>query len=251
MSSERLLHANASPWWAEHVHRYREVLSVLKGTERVLDLACGTGYGTAVLAGRAVEVIGGDVDAEAIAMIDPSLKKNPKVRFEVMDGTKLPFSDGTFDVVVSFETIEHTRDFEAMLDEFRRVLSPSGRFFVSTPNRLVQSPDGIIHNPYHTQEFTPDEFKVLLNKRFTSVQLYGQEYIRYKNRSGLRWKAGAALEKLQYCRGIRKVPLSIQNAFMHGLIGKGQYPDVEDYRMNGDPQVLRESCITQFAICRP
>jgi SAM-dependent methyltransferase len=251
MSSERLLHENASPWWAEHVHRYREVLSVLTGTERVLDLACGTGYGTAVLAERAAEVIGGDVDAEAIAMIDPLLKAKPRVFFQVMDGTKLPFSNASFDVVVSFETIEHTRAFEAMLDEFSRVLRPNGLFFVSTPNKLVQSPDGIIHNPYHTQEFTPDEFKVLLNKRFTSVQLYGQEYIRYKNRSGLRWKAGAALEKLLYCRGIRKIPLAIQNACMCSIIGKGQYPEVEDYSMNDDPQVLHESCITQFAICRP
>ncbi|MFM9008796.1 MAG: class I SAM-dependent methyltransferase [Bacteroidota bacterium] len=129
MSSERLLHFHASPWWAEHVHRYREVLSVLTGVERVLDLACGTGYGTAVLAERAAEVIGGDVDVEAIESIDSSFRENPKVRFEVMDGTKLPFSDARFDVVVSFETIEHTRDYEAMLDEFRRVLKPGGLFF--------------------------------------------------------------------------------------------------------------------------
>ncbi|MFM8409577.1 MAG: class I SAM-dependent methyltransferase, partial [Alphaproteobacteria bacterium] len=219
--------------------------------ERVLDLACGTGYGTAVLAERAAEVIGGDVDVEAIESIDSSFPENPQVRFEVMDGTKLPFSDARFDVVVSFETIEHTRDYEAMLDEFRRVIKPGGLFFVSTPNRLVQSPDGIIHNPFHTQEFTPDEFRALLDKRFASVKVYGQEYVRYKDRSGLRWTVAAMLEKLQYRRGVRKMPLSIQNTFMRLLIAKGQYPDVEDYRMNDDPRVLRESCITQFAICRP
>lgn len=251
MSSERLLHANASPWWAEHVHRYKEVLPVLTGTERILDLACGTGYGSALLAERAAEVIGGDVDAEAIALIDPALRQNPRVRFEVMDGTKLPFDDSSFDVVVSFETIEHTTAFDAMLDEFKRVLKPNGHFFVSTPNRLVQSPDGIVHNPYHTQEFTPDEFRSMLQKRFKTVNIFGQEYIRYTNRTGLRWKAGALLEKIQYCRGVRKMPLVIQNALMHALVGKGQYPEVEDYRMTADPHVLNNSCVTQFACCRP
>jgi SAM-dependent methyltransferase len=138
-----------------------------------------------------------------------------------------------------------------MISEFRRVLKPDGLFFVSTPNRLVQSPDGIVHNPYHTQEFTPDEFKALLEEQFSSVRLFGQEYIRYKDVKGFRWKLGQMIETMLYRRGLRKLPISLQDTLLRFFIGKPQYPEVQDYTMNADPVVLSKHCVTQFAICKP
>lgn len=248
MSSERQLIEEQSPWWAEHIHRYKVVLDTLKPSDILLDIACGTGFGSHILAEKSAEVIGGDIDHPIIAENNAILKKD-NLTFQVLDGTKLPFEDNTFDVLVSFETIEHTIHFKEMLLEFKRVVKPGGKLFISTPNFYLNSPSGIVTNPYHTQEFTPKEFKTLISNIFAKYEVFGQEYIRYKQKSSLSFKLAKLIEHLHYQKGIRKLPLTVQNFPINLLIKKPQYPTIDDYGLTTDELIIETKCVTQLAIC--
>lgn len=250
MASERQEHTTVSPWWGEHVHRYDAAAAYIRGSDAVmLDIACGNGFGTALLAEHTSRTVtGGDISEEAIAACRDYYKTNGKVDFRVMDATQLPFSDGHFDLLVSFETIEHTTAYREMAAELARVLAQNGTLVISTPNILVNSPTGIVTNPYHTQEFTYEELKDILEAQFGNVIIYGQRYIRYKN-SSLRARLAAAAEKILYIRGVRKLPLSIQNGIMRLLGEKGMYPLRTEYEMTADKNELLK-CKTFFAVCR-
>lgn len=139
----------------------------------VLDVGCGARRGPVILAQSAREVVGSDVSAEAIAYC-VQYWPSPKVRYVVSDALSLSFSDAAFDVVSSFEVIEHLVEQEQFLREIRRVLKKDGVCLMSTPNRLVMSPDGVFTNPDHVKELSADEFKTLLLTVFSHVELYGQ-----------------------------------------------------------------------------
>jgi SAM-dependent methyltransferase len=137
----------------------------------VLDAACGVGYGSAELGRAAKHVVGVDVDESAIAYAR-SRYAGGNVEFEVMDVSALRLGDASFDVVVSFETIEHLADRSAFLREVTRVLRTSGTFVVSTPNvpRTTERPD----NPFHRVEYSREDFERLLGERFANVEIFGQ-----------------------------------------------------------------------------
>ena len=86
-----------------------------------------------------------------------------------MNGTQLGFPDNTFDLVTSFQVIEHVPEVEAFLNEIIRVLKSDGRALITTPNRLTS----IGENPYHVQEYSPDEFRALFERRFAEVSILG------------------------------------------------------------------------------
>jgi ubiquinone/menaquinone biosynthesis C-methylase UbiE len=113
--------------------------------ERVLDLGCGQGDLTAVLAEAGARPLGVDV---ADAPLRRARHRHPELSFELapIDGP-LPFADGTFDVVWASEVIEHVADTARWLSEVRRVLVPGGRLLVTTPNhgRLGLAMHGIDH----------------------------------------------------------------------------------------------------------
>jgi ubiquinone/menaquinone biosynthesis C-methylase UbiE len=249
MSSERLLLEEKSPWWGEHYHRYLEAMKYVQNDYEVLDIACGTGYGSNMLADKAKKVIAADIDETTIAE-NKSLYDNDKLSFQVLDGTNLPFPDESLDLVVSFETIEHTTAYREMLLEFRRVLKKGSYAIISTPNKFVNSPDGVVRNPYHTQEWTPNEFDELIGSIFDDYELYGQLYTRYKNNSGFKFKLGNMMEKILLARGIRKIPLSIQDSMMNLFISTGIYPTYEDYEMTQDRDEIADLCVTQLAIVK-
>jgi SAM-dependent methyltransferase len=162
---------------AEHVERYRFACGHLNG-DAVLDIACGSGFGTRMLAEHAVAVTGADLSAEAVA----ACRQRPeKVKaFEVADATALHFVDESFDSVVSFETLEHVPDTAAatVLAEFARVLRPGGRLILSTPDRRALSLGGPPANPYHTREFTLPELLELLARDFDLEFVCGQKICR-------------------------------------------------------------------------
>ena len=248
MSSERQALEEKSPWWGEHLHRYHEAAKHVTRTDSLLDLACGTGFGTNLLAEHTEGmVIGGDLAASAI---EESRKhwSRANLEFKVLDGVELLFEDAHFDKLVSFETIEHTERYREMLAEFSRVLKPGGTAFISTPNFPINSPGGVVTNPYHAQEFEYDEPLELLSESFVSVKILGQQYKRYRYDSGLSYSLARLAEHAMYQRGVRKLPMGFQDNLISMLIDKPMYPSLEDYEMTAsEDEVL--ACKTFYAIC--
>ena len=153
---------------AEHFARYAWAAQFARG-RHVLDAACGTAYGTAMLAtAGASSVVGVDLDESVIAEVRESA--SPGVSFEVADLRKLSFGDDEFDLITCFEAIEHVTEPELVLNELARILRPDGLLLVSTPNRDVYTPG----NPFHLRELTPNELEAELGKRFRSVALRRQ-----------------------------------------------------------------------------
>lgn len=248
MSSERQADNTDSPWWGEHLHRYRVASETIKPGATVLDLACGEGFGTNYITQhcKPQKAIGGDLSTEAIGLCT---KKYPEPAFMIMDGTATGQPDAFFSDIISFETIEHTTQYREMVREFFRILKPGGHLYLSTPNILVNSPDGVVRNPYHTQEFNYEELKTILSAVFTSFTIYGQQYIRYKRKRSFGSRLARPLEYFFYLRLIRKTPLGFKNAIFRMLIGKNFYPSDNDYTMTDIPDEILK-CKTFFAVCR-
>jgi SAM-dependent methyltransferase len=155
---------------ALHLKRYLFARAYCSG-KVVLDAACGVGYGSAELGRVAARVVGVDVSHDAISYAR-SRYGNETVEFATMDVSALQLEDASFDVVVSFETIEHLDHPRAFLGEVARVLRPSGTFIVSTPHapRTTERPE----NPFHRIEYSRDDFVRLLSEHFAAVELFGQ-----------------------------------------------------------------------------
>ncbi len=159
--------------WAEHLARYA-FASRLAAGKRVLDLGCGTGYGTAELAKHATEAVGVDIAVEAI---DYATAHYPAARFVTVPATELPFAEAAFDLVTSFELIEHLSDYRPLLAQAKRVLHPAGLFVVSTPNKLyyAEARGASGPNPFHEHEFEYAEFAAALRAFFPYVKLVLQD----------------------------------------------------------------------------
>lgn len=163
----------------DHVERYRFAARFVRGA-RVLDVACGTGYGSEILGrGGAAHVIGVDLSAES-ATYAANHYATGSVGFLVGDATQLGFKPAAFEAVVSFETLEHLPAAGDFLDEVSRVLKPGGVFVCSTPNRPITTNSDdprAVSTPFHAREFTVGEFLELLRQRRFAVTLYGQRLI--------------------------------------------------------------------------
>jgi SAM-dependent methyltransferase len=159
----------------EHLARYRFAAQFAAGA-KVLDAGCGTGYGTAMLAG-ALSAVGVDLSGEAIAHA-VSAYTSPGVRFLQASCESLPFADNSFDLITAFEVIEHLRRWQDLLDEARRVLRPGGILLVSTPNKAwyAEARGAAGPNPWHVREFEYGEFKAALEAVFTHVHLWTQNH---------------------------------------------------------------------------
>ena len=159
----------------EHCHRYAFARR-FAGGKRVLDAACGEGYGAALLADVAMHVTGVDVDRPVVAAASARYGGRSNLVFEVASVTKLPLRDASVDVVVSFETIEHlsAADQPQMLAEFARVLAPGGILVLSSPNRPEYSDARNYANPFHLCELDRDELAARLDASFPARQWFAQ-----------------------------------------------------------------------------
>jgi len=247
MADERLDHDEESPWTGEHYFRYEEILKSVGDRDKVLDIACGEGYGTFMISKKTSNrVFGGDISSVAVAgCVEKWAAEN--LEFRVMNGTKLDFDSDYFDKVVSFETIEHTTEYMAMLHELKRVLKADGTAFISTPNILINSPKGYVENPYHTQEWQLHELQDILAEVFASVRIFGQKYSRYDN--PMIPKLGRTVEFVLNQRVIRRLPIKIKNIIAQFVIGKRFYPQSDDFGLVSDPSEIVK-CQTFFCICR-
>jgi GT2 family glycosyltransferase/SAM-dependent methyltransferase len=156
----------------EHLHRYFLAREASRGRD-VLDIACGEGYGSALLAQVARSVVGVDVSDEAVRYAEQSYRRD-NLRFLVGDARAIPASDASIDVVASFETLEHLYEQEQFLGECRRVLRPGGLLIISTPDREAYSPDGSVANPFHVRELDRAEFEGALRGVFPHVEILRQ-----------------------------------------------------------------------------
>lgn len=174
-SGERLLTTWEHVCVAEHLHRYALALPLAAG-KRVLDVASGEGYGSALLGTRAARVLGLDRSPSAVAHATQRYA-GPAVRFIRADAASLPCRDAAFDLVVSFETIEHLHAQEDMLAEIRRVLAPDGLLVMSSPERANHGDkDGYV-NEYHVRELYGREFLALVGRHFPHVAHLHQQVL--------------------------------------------------------------------------
>jgi SAM-dependent methyltransferase len=169
------IHAGTAYWNAfffEHKERYEFAAPYCRG-KTVLDAACGTGFGADILSRHgAKKVVGVDANEDAISEAR-RLYRHGNLEFALHDVCNLNALDQRFDLVVSFETIEHLGDPARFLSQVRSVLSADGLFICSSPNRNYR---GRNHsgNPFHISEMSYEEFQRLFDVSFTAVGRFHQ-----------------------------------------------------------------------------
>ncbi len=168
----------------EHRQRYEFAAARLVAGSRVLDAGCGVGYGTALLMDQGAGLaVGVDVSAEALAVARARFDR-PGIHWIREDCVSLTEAGahGPFDLIVNFENIEHVSDAEQFLDRVAHLLAPDGVFVLSTPNRSAMNRvhgagiDAPSANPFHTVEFSADELRRMLAKRFGTIVLFHQTF---------------------------------------------------------------------------
>ena len=166
-------------WYQRHLVVYEWIATQVRG-RHVVDLACGEGYGTAVLARSAATVVGIDANPEAFAHAQAKYTA-PGVTFERdLIETWAPAAPATVDCVTFLQTIEHVQDPDAVLEHVKGLIGSEGVAFVSTPNLLTLAPPGAekSENPWHIKEYRPQEFRALCEAHFDRVELYGLHHAR-------------------------------------------------------------------------
>ena len=159
-------------WFRRHLAVYEWIGARVIG-KRVLDMACGEGYGSEVLSRGASSVVGVDANPEAF--------EHARLRYERQNlsferGMVETFGEpGTFDAVVFLQTIEHVQDPVAVLRHFQGLLAPGGVAYVTTPNVLTLAPPGAAKsdNPWHLREYRAHEFEALCRSVFGAVEMLG------------------------------------------------------------------------------
>ena len=171
-TGERFLPKISGTIALEHIHRYLVARELAKD-KVVLDIACGEGYGSAMLAEIARHVSGVDISAEAIVYATEKYRKG-NLQFLVGSCAAIPLPDDSIDLVVSFETIEHHVFHKEMMEEVKRVLKPDGLLIISSPDKREYSDLTGYKNPYHVKELYRDEFEELVLSYFKNICSYGQ-----------------------------------------------------------------------------
>ena len=176
-------------WYRRHLAVYRWIGARCAGL-RVVDMACGEGYGAAALAARAAEVVG--VDANPEAHEHASLRYG-RGNLSFARALVEEFDEGApYDAVVFLQTIEHLADPVPALEHFRALLAGGGAAYISTPNRLTLAPPGAERsgNPWHVREYTVEEFRDLLVGVFGRVEIEGLFHARKLRAHELALRAG-------------------------------------------------------------
>lgn len=181
-----------------HLKRYRFASGFVRD-RLCLDVGCGVGYGSAYLMRKgAKKVIGGDKSGIGISY-DRNIAKTAPIKaleFKILEATSLPFVDNSFDVVVSFEVIEHVKDYERFLSEIHRVLKRGGKLILSTPNRDTGAFIFKTDWKCHAHEFSKGELLDLVNKYFANSAIHGQFLMDRRSLilRRVRWTVGRLLE---------------------------------------------------------
>jgi SAM-dependent methyltransferase len=222
-----------SPWHGEHLARYRHAIEA-GVTGRILDIACGSGYGSAFLGAHGSQVVAVDIDhgAASRGLLATSASQ--------ASGEDLPFRSECFDSVVSIETLEHVANPARFLDELRRVLRPGGLLVLSTPNARYTKPvEGTPTNPYHLREYFADELVDLVGDRFADTKVLGQDLGRHVRVSPFQvdqqgQRAGWMRTKVLVWRVLNKLPPSFHDFVSRRLWGHTLHLRETDYVFSPD-----------------
>ena len=167
MTGERLVTSfNKHYGKFEHLHRYALATEYIVG-KIVLDIACGEGYGTNLLSQKAKMICGVDISDEAITHAKEKYIKS-NIEFKLGSASKIPYDDDLFDVVTSFETIEHLLEQEEMFSEIKRVLKKNGILILSSPEKNIYAQRDP-NNKFHVKELTLDELLKLSHSHFQNT----------------------------------------------------------------------------------
>jgi 2-polyprenyl-3-methyl-5-hydroxy-6-metoxy-1,4-benzoquinol methylase len=174
-------------WYRRHLVVYEWIAPRVAGL-RVVDLACGEGYGSAALAGSAASVVGVDANPDAF--------EHARLRYHAANMRYVRSMVETFhepcDAVVFLQTIEHVHDPGRVLENIKAMLAPGGTAYVSTPNVLTLAPAGAERsgNPWHLREYRAHDFRALCEAHFASVELHGLFHARRLRAHELALRAG-------------------------------------------------------------
>jgi SAM-dependent methyltransferase len=157
----------------EHWHRYIFARDYVAG-KRVLDVASGEGYGSALLAQSARSVTGVDISPDAVAHARQIYGSVPNLNYLCGSCTKIPLPAASFDVIVSFETIEHIVDHDGFLTEIQRLLAPGGMLIISSPNRIEYTEKTGYRNEFHVKELDGPGLRSLLDGRLPAQRWFAQ-----------------------------------------------------------------------------
>jgi ubiquinone/menaquinone biosynthesis C-methylase UbiE len=160
----------------EHLHRYSFAINFVQG-KNVLDIACGEGYGSSILSRFALNVSGVDIDHDVVSHANNKYSNN-NLNFFVGSVLQIPFPENHFDVIVSFETIEHISEHNEMFHELKRVLKPKGVLIISSPEKRKYSDEkNGTNSKFHIKELYLNEFRELVKLSFSSSKIFYQDFL--------------------------------------------------------------------------
>lgn len=174
-TGERYVSGHLGPTQHAHHHRYLVSLPFCVNKD-VLDVACGEGYGSSLISEVAKTVTGVDIDIESVKFAARNYGKD-NLDFVSASASQIPFQDHSFDVVVSYETIEHIDAHLEFMSEVKRLLRPNGILVISSPNRPIYSDKKNHTNPFHIKELDLEEFRELLASCFKHVIIFAQHQV--------------------------------------------------------------------------
>jgi 2-polyprenyl-3-methyl-5-hydroxy-6-metoxy-1,4-benzoquinol methylase len=217
----------------QHFARYTFASGYCK-EKRVLDIACGTGYGSAMMANAgARSVLGVDISDEAVQSAADQYS-HPNIAFRLHDAEKISLLPPV-DLVVSFETIEHLQNPTAFLEGASSLLDPNGVLIISSPIRFGGSVSDKPHNPFHVREWTSDEFKQLVSTFFRKVEMnfqynFAKRWYPY-SRKVRRWTG--RLFSPEVFRSVDAFPV------LHdcGELGRGRFQEIYAVAICREPNV--------------
>jgi SAM-dependent methyltransferase len=241
---ERIDDSMPKHYFSEHLARYAFIRDKLP-PGRVLDLGCGVGYGCRFICENTTTLVALDISLGAVRT-GRSLYHHPKIKYLAATGQNLPFTNESFDAVISFEVIEHISEEHqsVYLAEIFRVLTHNGVAFISTPNRQFTSGRA---NPYHLKEFYLNELKDTLAKYFRRAGIFGQT-CNSAAASVYRGKAARRTRKFKEFIGIQFIlPHWAKRFLEYCLTGSTMATvKVEDYQFVEHPV---DKCEVFLAVC--
>jgi O-antigen biosynthesis protein len=226
----------------EHLHRYYLAKEIVQG-KIVLDIASGEGYGSHMLSQVASKVFGVDISLEAVNYAKTKYQyKVNNLEFLIGSCAAIPLEDKSVDVIVSFETIEHHDEHEAMMREIKRVLKPNGCLLISSPDKFEYSDKPAFKNEHHVKELYRDEFEALIKRNFNHYHILGQK---------MTYGSAIVAENLtskvntyQYTEGVEGPFNGIKNAvYLIAIASDDLIPDISSGLLE---QPINNSSVMQF-----